>query len=91
MFAGTVTGISDLVSSFLMHPNSVASMVGGFDCNAPFQMDVCKWARFTFSEKASVVGGSVARLGALAAPGLPVLPVHTLILASVIEMAVGCP
>ena len=65
IFFCNITGLRDRVSSIFSHPNNTGSRLGASSSKASFQIHVCKCARFTFSVKASVVGGSEHSFGAI--------------------------
>ena len=77
--SGTVVGRSVLEDSSRIYPYSWGSRLGGSSEVQCFQIFVWRWARLTFSTNASVDGGSVWILGAVAAP-FPNLVVHSLYL-----------
>ena len=63
---GTSVADRDPVPSSLVQPKSVGFNAGGIGSIAVFQIVTCRCARATFSLNASVVGGNVCSLGALA-------------------------
>lgn len=83
MPSGTVVGRRVLEDSSRIYPYSWGSRLGGSSDVACFQIAVCRWARLTFSTNASVDGGSVWILGAVAAP-FPNLVVQSLYLIIII-------
>lgn len=62
--SGTVVGSNVLEDSCLTYPCSTGSRAGQRRDSAAYQVPVWRWDLFTFSTKASVVGGSACILGA---------------------------
>jgi len=69
-----VVGARNPLTSSFIHPYFSTSNSGGSSSFADCQVDAWRWSRFTFSTKASVVGGSERNLGFDTC--LPVLPAH---------------